>query len=615
MRDELGKLRSKVKGLEEGQMTVDNLQLSRLLDKEKDDLKKERANLLKDFAGRNDKLEKDKENLAATAKQKEAEMEKERAALKEKEKNMEDQKKDFEERSKEGLRRLKELDEREKGLNARLKVADEAARKTENEKKQLAEFAEELENLKNNLLEEREKLFQSKSRATNSKADVDQLQKELDFQKKDFEKEKERLQKDLAKQKNDLNLKEDRLEREKDLVAQRLAELEGHKGDLEKIKKEQGKKNEELEEANIAAWQERNKVALDIKGFLDDKAKMENDLKWKKRELEDLREEIKDEKKDLEEEKAELERLQQDIEDQKMDLEARERKLIQDREDFSELKRAFIEGIMRTGSYEQMTPEMKKMAKDLGVDIDELMEEAKRIKERKAQLEKLKKQNDDQLAKIKAAEQERNQRRNSNAGLRRQSTTKEKMEEENNLKQGIDLMKRIMVRDPANGGHLEYGRLEDFIKDLEDKRAEVVKQQEELDMGKQLLSQVQAENKRLQNYIDVEVADLIARFQQANADLERKSLRSNVATDTIDLLIQPPKKNETVVELGGEDYYEMKKRIRELEDQLRTAPKVQTVMVTPIEQKHLPTLPTVQVIRPDAGNDKDTQALDEELKK
>ena len=155
--------------------------------------------------------------------------------------------------------------------------------------------------------------------------------------------------------------------------------------------------NEDLEETHLQAWKERNKIAEEIKAFIEDKRWMEKDMRDKKREIDEAKMDLEDERNDLEKERDELEKYEKELEKMRDDLEDRERRLILDREDFADLKKKFIEGIMKSGSYEMMTPEMKKMAKSMGVDIDDLIDEARRIKERKDQLEKLKKENDDQL--------------------------------------------------------------------------------------------------------------------------------------------------------------------------------------------------------------------------
>ena len=75
----------------------------------------------------------------------------------------------------------------------------------------------------------------------------------------------------------------------------------------------------------------------------------------------------------------------------KLDLETRENLLLNDQDNFYQVKKSFLDKILQSGQYENMTPEIRKLAKDMGVDVDEMAEESKRLKDIKNQLEKLKK--------------------------------------------------------------------------------------------------------------------------------------------------------------------------------------------------------------------------------
>ena len=80
-REELANLRAKLKAMEEGQMTVDNVRLTRQLDNEKGDLNKERNELLKGYAVKQDKLDDEKKKLIAEIKKREAEVERIQAEM------------------------------------------------------------------------------------------------------------------------------------------------------------------------------------------------------------------------------------------------------------------------------------------------------------------------------------------------------------------------------------------------------------------------------------------------------------------------------------------------------------------------------------------------------
>lgn len=396
-KEELAKLRNKVKGLEEGQMTVDNLQLSKQLEAERDDINKERAKLLKEYAIKNDGLDQEKDRVIKDEEKRKKEIEDALKRLREREAELDKLQAEADDKAQKLSVKESDLDTRESSIRDIQDKLDQKDKELEDQKRNLADYAIELDELKDRLLRERSTVMDSKGKAMLNQEqlerdlkDLEKIKKDMEKQKKDFEKEKEQMKKDFAE-------KEEKLSRERDALKAKLDDAEAQKKNFELKTKQTGALGESLEDANIQLWKEKNKLAQDIKEFMADKKKMESDLRTKKMELEEQMAEFEDERKEMDEEREDIEKMEQDLEDRKADIEARERKLVMDREDFNNLKKKFIEGIMQSGSYDKMTPEMKKMAKDLGVDIDELMEEDKRIKERKGQLEELKKQNEEQL--------------------------------------------------------------------------------------------------------------------------------------------------------------------------------------------------------------------------
>ena len=397
MREELARLRARVKSLEEGQMTVDNLQLARNLAQEKEELNKERAKLLRDFAARNEELERAHKKQQADLDKKAKELE----AASQKSREREEAARQLEAGNLDRQEQLDRLLSDNKSLQLLLdqKLKDAKAQQDglEQQRKDLALYAVELDEMKDNLISERSNILDTRSKTDMSKGEADRLMRELEKAQKDFEREKEKLAKENKKLRDELAEKEEKLKRDRADLQKKIDDLESTKSGLDSKNKQASNLNESLEEANIQLLRDRNKLNLDIKDFIQDKKQMEDDLKRKRRDAEEERQFMEEERRDLEQEREEFEQFQKDLEKLKEEVEARERKLQKDMEAFHDLKKKFIEGIMQSGSYDQMTPEMKKMAKDLGVDIDELIEEDKRIKERRAQLDRLKKENDETL--------------------------------------------------------------------------------------------------------------------------------------------------------------------------------------------------------------------------
>jgi hypothetical protein len=56
---------------------------------------------------------------------------------------------------------------------------------------------------------------------------------------------------------------------------------------------------------------------------------------------------------------------------------------------------------MKNGGHDHIDDDLKELARELGIDIDKLIDDSKRIEERKKELEALKKKNQDNLANLK----------------------------------------------------------------------------------------------------------------------------------------------------------------------------------------------------------------------
>lgn len=394
---EVVRLRAKVKALEDGQMSVDNLSLTKLLEKEQAELNRQRSKLLKDFADKDARLDEElakakmnnREFADKFAEQK-AEIEREKELQRERETELIDREEELKKREQALEIKYEKFTEEQKELNSLRQQADK-------DRNDLAEYAAELDELKERLVAERNKLIEGKGKADLTRAelerdtkDVEDARKILEAENKALEREKQKMQQQIASQQQSLASQQQTLKDSQE-------ELDRLRKVLEDKSKQTGATQGTLEEERIEVWKERNKLANEIKEFIADKQAMESDLRTKQRELENAQEDLRIAKEEAAEDIAESEQLRQKLEDKELELEIRERRLLNDREEFSRLKRKFIEGILETGSYEKMTPEMRKMAKDLGVDVDELIEEDKRIQDRKAQLEALKKLNDEQM--------------------------------------------------------------------------------------------------------------------------------------------------------------------------------------------------------------------------
>lgn len=495
LREELASTRAKLKALEEGQMTVDNLQLSKQLDNELNDLNKERSNLLKSFAAKNDKLEDDKKALLDQVKKRELEADKKKEEYQlERDKLMKDRVA-LDDAITDNLKRKEELDARNQSLNKKANQLKAEEERLKQERSDLADYAAELDELKDNMLRERDNVIKDKARLTIEKEDLESQIKLLKKEKGELEKHKEKELKELNRKRHDLDLREERLNKQEEDLPRKRQEIENQRADLDSLKKELNKAKEEAEEHNLALWRDRNKLNKEVKEFIEDKKMMENDIKWQKEEIQNMYKELDEEKEELDKEREQLEDFEQELENMKLDLEARETQVLNDKDAMLRMKKAFMDKIVESGQYEHMTPEMKKMAKDMGIDIDDMAEEAKRLKERRDQLEQLKKENDSQLQKIKALNSKNNSRRNSRrASLLRPPSFHNEL---------TNMYSRKMAVQEYLSSMYDNACSKFLMKDIEDKRKEALKAKEDLIFANKIIENIRNENKALKRDLDL----------------------------------------------------------------------------------------------------------------
>lgn len=174
------------------------------------------------------------------------------------------------------------------------------------------------------------------------------------------------------------------------------------------------------------------------------------------------------------------------------------------------------------------------------------------------------------------AEREKNSRRSSRRGSQniKPPVAPEKEKKSAGGDNSDDVMKRrIMVRDPFNADNIEYKTVGEFIQDLEDHKKQLKNMEDEKDINNQLMGQVRNDNKKLKDELDKLMEEMEKRMQGSNDDMKRRRMMENVGTDTFGLEIKRSNQEAVVSETGGEDYFEMKKRISDLEDELRRARK------------------------------------------
>ena len=169
LRDELTSTRAKLKAIEEGQMKVDNKQLSGQLDNDRDDLNRERAAFLKAYAAKNDKFDEDKKKLIDQVKQREAAAAKKNADAEEEINRMEDYRIKLDDNLKAQSDHQEELNAKDQFLTKKAKDLNSEQQEIKQEKLDLAEYAADLDSMRDNLLRERANILHDKARLTMEK--------------------------------------------------------------------------------------------------------------------------------------------------------------------------------------------------------------------------------------------------------------------------------------------------------------------------------------------------------------------------------------------------------------------------------------------------------------
>jgi len=572
LREEITSLRAKIKALEEGQMTVDNLKLTKQLDGEREEFNRERASVLKKFAEKSEKLDLERARLMEDIKKREAEIQRMKAETEDEKQKLQVAKLEIDEARAANERTSKELDDMELILRNKTKDLEKQIIEFAREKEELKEYAGELDSMKEKLMKERDNIVQEKAKLAVEIENAKNESKLIQDEKADWEKKKERDGRDLAKKNQELETREERLGRDARDLESKKEELQISKNGVENDKKEVAKMKEELEEHNIALWTDRNKLNQEVREFLEDKKVMESDMKWQRTELEEAAKGLQKEKDELDQERREMNEYQESLEQLKLELEARERKLMHDQEDFYKMKKSYLDKILEGGNYEQMTPEMRKMAEDMGINVEEMIEEGKKLHERRSQLEKLKLDNDQHLAKIK----ELNKRNTSNSQSRRASFTKIPSGLESPNSMAGAHARKAAVKDYITGLY-EMASTKQLMKEFDEKKQEVVKAREELDFSKKIIEKLRTDNKAVKRELDI-ATKIMEEMRAGNSNIDLNKLlgrsQKEASMQTDGAIV-----DGGIVTVMNQEYNEMQERIRDLEHKLRRkdlTDKVQT---------------------------------------
>jgi hypothetical protein len=565
-RKELKELREKLKKMEDGQMTVDNLQLSKRLDEEREALNRERGHLLKEYAKLFQELDVARKKYTEDKSRAEEDLIKRKNELEKSAKDLELQKKQFsiqledlKTKADAAEAREKKIVEGEQDLLVRIQQLDK-------QKVELGEYQNELNELKDRLLQEREKIMKEKQGLEGEKADLERDIKGLKALKEAMEKEKEKEQKDAHRRRNDLHLLEDKLTRENERLGVEEERLKKDRARADEEVKKYKLLSEELEEEKLKIWRDRNNLNNEVRQFIEDRKKMESDLKWREREIDQIEKDIERDLEDLEKEREELLEMQDRLEEFKLDIQTRERKLIDEREDFNAMKLRFIEGLMESGGLSHLTPELKAMAKQMGVDVDEMMREKDHIEARKRELERLQRQNEDELAsmrlKVTNTGMAFSSRRSSVLSQRRASLA-------NALKKGANNpLANKMTAESYLGELYDNASNNYIVKTLKDNKERIETLTEEKLFAQKMIDQLRTENKQLVRDFDL-LTKIIEQYRGEGLKIDINTILGRFKSREMGTWTGGDFDDVSTRSFYDEDRAALERRVRELEAKLR----------------------------------------------
>lgn len=393
LRKELAETRAKLTAMEEGQMTVDNLQLTKQLEKEKQDLNKTRADLLKEYAKKDEALAEKQAQNAREMAQREADVRNQFGQLEEEKRKFQVDIIELKGKVADLNKKTASLQEREDDVQRQLLGFEEREKQLAREKEDLQDYNNELADLKDRLLEEREQIIKDSSENTKDKMDLERQIRELKLEKEKIEKQIEKKQEELRRAENNIALKEEKILKERALLQKDKDEVDDWKSHhVDKLKEVEALRSE-LEDEKVKLWGERNEMQKGLRQFMHDKHMLDKEIANQKKEIAIAAKELDQEREEIDEERGELQEFYDKLEEMEKNLAARENKLIDDQDSFSRLQKAFFDKLMKQGGHNAIDEEMRNLARELGLDIDEMIKTSKNLDAKRKELERLKEQN------------------------------------------------------------------------------------------------------------------------------------------------------------------------------------------------------------------------------
>ncbi|MCA6492064.1 MAG: hypothetical protein IM572_05260 [Chitinophagaceae bacterium] len=388
-RNDLIESNQRLTSLEEGHMTVDNVQLKRRYEQELEELSKDRKEYNLKLRDSNEQLAKDRERL-----QQEYQKEKEKAnknreeyerligeykalvvSLKSDEAKMAEEKKVIEDK-------LNSISSREK------KIVDDQT-KLIKERQILDEKAAEMKEIKSRMMKERQKIYEEGGKFNYLKGDVDMKEKQLKSFEEFLNEEKEEFRREIDRKNREIDELKDELSQKKELYELELSILNEDKKDLERRNFDLNEEKKKVKIDGVRLWREKNQANTEMEEYMNYKKAFEAE---KQQQLETLEKDyqfvdtqlnlIENQKKEFDAFKEKLEIWEKNVKEQsRLQTEQHERFVILQRNFFEKLKNAEFD-----------VNELKVYAQKFGVDLENA---DKKFRDNLKYAEKLEKEKED----------------------------------------------------------------------------------------------------------------------------------------------------------------------------------------------------------------------------
>lgn len=371
---ELIEAKQKLQQMEQGSLTVDNIEYKKRLDQMQHELLKEKTAVAVQLKEQSSIYEQERTKIRQ-------EFEKERKQLAEQTEEVTKVRVNLDKKLKEGfdkdsdLQKYKELNKkREEDIEIKERKFAETQMKFLKEKEDFREAQEELEDIKQRLMAERQRIFIENEKFMYIKGDAEIREQQSKNIEERLWDEKSLMNKEFEKKQVELDKQREALNSHKKLLELEYASLEESKKEMEAKMRELNEDKKNIKIDNVRLWRERNALSEEIKEFMEWKKVIEQENTIGMEILDKDYEYIDEQLQLIEINRKEFDQLKENLEHYEKYLEDQQRIQNEQHKRFQIVQKQFFDKLMTS---ELDITELRTYAKRFGVDFDELEKASK----------------------------------------------------------------------------------------------------------------------------------------------------------------------------------------------------------------------------------------------